>query len=125
MELARDTLAFAGEGNTSFDNITEAGVILLEDEINLEPAHFTVLGGKKDAMALELWKTILPVPASYVRREWWDRAEGPMPNPDVQYPNLPKPAAFVCANKRCSLPLFTKEELNERLQQTFKAAEKK
>ncbi len=36
-----------------------------------------------------------------------------MPNADVQYPPLPKAAAFVCTNKRCSLPIFQPEKVGE------------
>jgi hypothetical protein len=29
-----------------------------------------------------------------------------MPNPDVRYPQLSKPAAFICTASTCSLPIF-------------------
>jgi hypothetical protein len=29
-----------------------------------------------------------------------------MPNPDVRYPQLSKPAAFICTDSTCSLPIF-------------------
>jgi hypothetical protein len=47
----------------------------------------------------------------YKRVEWWDRSEGPLPNPDVAYPELGRAAAFVCAEGRCSRPLFSVEDL--------------
>jgi hypothetical protein len=34
-----------------------------------------------------------------------------MPNPDVQYPELSTAAAYVCTDKRCSLPVFQGSEL--------------
>jgi len=30
----------------------------------------------------------------------------------VQYPTLPKAAAFACANQRCSLPVFDKADIH-------------
>ena len=45
-------------------------------------------------------------PASYKRIDWWDTREGPLPNPDVQYPELEQPAAFACTNRICSQPVF-------------------
>jgi hypothetical protein len=38
--------------------------------------------------------------------EWWDRKEGPLPHPDVEYPELDRAAAFVCTENTCSLPIF-------------------
>ena len=32
--------------------------------------------------------------------------KGPLPNPDVQYPDTDRAAAYVCTDKRCSLPAF-------------------
>jgi hypothetical protein len=49
--------------------------------------------------------------SGYKRIEWWDRAEGPMPNPDVQYPELSSAAAYVCTDKRWSLPVFKGDDL--------------
>ena len=66
----------------------------------------------KDPKAKELFLTALRTPVFYKRMEWWDKSEGPMPNPDVKYPGLPKPAAFVCAFGRCSLPLFDAGKLS-------------
>ena len=50
-------------------------------------------------------------PVVYKRVEWWDRAEGPLPNADVVYPQLAKAAAYVCSAGRCSRPLFATAEL--------------
>jgi hypothetical protein len=61
--------------------------------------------------------SIFGVNDQYLRREWWDRREGALPNPDVRYPQLASAAAFVCVDTRCSVPLFTEQELRERLAQ--------
>jgi hypothetical protein len=45
-------------------------------------------------------------PAHYLQVDWWDRAEGPLPNPQIQYPQLTRPAAFACTGNSCSLPVF-------------------
>ena len=42
----------------------------------------------------------------YKRLDWWDAKEGPLANPDVQYPELDKPAAFACANQICFVAGF-------------------
>ena len=47
--------------------------------------------------------------------EWYDPADGPLPNADVQYPVLKKAAAFVCTGNTCSTPVFTPEDLTRKL----------
>jgi hypothetical protein len=66
----------------------------------------TVVGPKGDAATRALHRAALRVPGVYRRIEWWDRAEGTLPNADVAYPELDRPAAFFCAQGRCSLPVF-------------------
>ncbi len=88
-----------------------SGILIADYEIANDPSHVTVIGKKDDASAKTLFLEALCYPSGYTRIEWWDRAEGPLPNPDVEYPELEKPAAFLCANKACSTPIFTPEKL--------------
>ncbi|MBI3529461.1 MAG: thioredoxin domain-containing protein [Betaproteobacteria bacterium] len=90
---------------------SEAGILIADAELAGSPAHLTIVGAKSDAAAQALFASAQGHPDGYKRIEWWDRAEGPMPNPDVQYPELPRAAAYVCAQNRCSLPVFTGDEL--------------
>ena len=53
-----------------------------------------------------LHATARAIPTLYKRLDWWDKREGPLPNPDVQYPELDQPAAFACTNRICSQPVF-------------------
>ena len=91
------------------------GLLLAGDEIEIAPLHVTTVGGKGDPAAQALFAATRPIPALYVRREWWDRTEGALPNPDVQYPRLLKAAAFVCEEQGCSLPLYGADELTSRI----------
>jgi uncharacterized protein YyaL (SSP411 family) len=91
------------------------GVLLTDQELANEPTHMTVVGGKDDATARALHAAALAYPAAYKRVDWWDPREGPMPNPDVTYPELDSAAAFACSANICSLPAFTPEELGERV----------
>ena len=90
---------------------SEAGILIVDAELAGSPAHLTIVGAKTDPAARTLFARAQGHPESYKRIEWWDRREGPMPNPDVQYPELPRAAAYVCAQNRCSLPVFTGDEL--------------
>lgn len=92
------------------------GVLTADHELAVEPDHVTILGQKEDPIAKDLYLTGLAYPSYYKRIEWWDRREGELPNPDVKYPELPKAAAFVCANKICSLPAFNNETLVKRIE---------
>ncbi len=92
------------------------GVLITAHELSEEPLHITVVGKRRDASARVLYAEALRWPAVYKRIEWWDRSEGPLPNPDVQYPPLDKAAIFLCTNKTCSLPMYTPEALTKRLQ---------
>jgi len=83
-----------------------AGILLADAELASEPVHITVVGGKDDPQARLLFLAAISYPAAYKRVEWWDRREGPLPNMDVEYPEMRKAAAFACANNRCSLPVY-------------------
>ncbi|MGH1351776.1 MAG: hypothetical protein ACRBBN_13365, partial [Methyloligellaceae bacterium] len=88
------------------------GIVLADDELSIEPAHITIVGKKGDPAAQKLHKAARELPIAYKRIDWWDKAEGPMINPDVKYPELEKAAAFACSNNVCSLPVFDPANLN-------------
>jgi uncharacterized protein YyaL (SSP411 family) len=85
--------------------------LLAELELTAPPVHLTVVGHKDDAGAQALFHTALQYPSGYKRIEWWDTREGPLPNADVQYPELSRAAAFVCTQKSCSSPIFQADQL--------------
>ena len=87
------------------------GLLVADREVAAEPAHITIVGAKSDARSQHLDEAARAYPARYKRLDWWDTSEGPLANPDVTYPVLAEPAAFVCTNHICSLPLFTADEL--------------
>ncbi|MCC6466852.1 MAG: hypothetical protein IT563_00910, partial [Alphaproteobacteria bacterium] len=71
----------------------------------------TVVGARGDAVAAGLHAAALSYPAAYKRAEWWDPAQGKLPNHDVDYPDLGEPAAFACSNRICSVPVFEPKDL--------------
>src|SRR5262249_12091930 len=91
-----------------------ASVLLADIERASEPAHLTVIGPRQDSRARALLLAALSQPSSYKRVELWDRREGPLPNSDVEFPDLDQPAAFTCSNGRCSLPAFEPNDLRAR-----------
>ncbi len=95
-----------------------------EDEMLKEPVHLTVVGAKDDARAAALLAAGLAYPLQHKRVEWWDKREGALPNPDVDYPDYPDgPAAFACTRNFCSLPVTDPREVRaqlDRLQRALK-----
>ncbi|HET6602646.1 MAG TPA: DUF255 domain-containing protein [Xanthomonadaceae bacterium] len=94
---------------------TDPGIVLAADELQSDPLHVVVVGARGDTTAQGLFAALGRLPGWYKRIEWWDRAEGPLPNHDVEYPVLSKPAAFVCTERVCSLPLYSPAEISEHL----------
>jgi len=82
------------------------GILLADKELSGPPLHVTVVGKKDDPEARRLFAAANALAETHKRIEWWDEREGAMPNPDVEYPSFEKAAAFVCTNRRCSLPIF-------------------
>jgi uncharacterized protein YyaL (SSP411 family) len=98
-----------------------SGVLLADLELGENPLHVTVVGHKEDPLASELFSAALRLPLLYRRIEWWDKKEGPLPNPDVQYPELSTAVAFVCTEGRCSSPIRKPEEMTERVERLSQA----
>lgn len=118
------TLLAAYSGETRYRELAEAGmgylasppvleayaflpdVLLAEEELRHEPVHVTIVGAKGDPRSATLYAGALAYPLAYKRAEWWDKAEGRLANPDVDYPDYPDgPAAFACTRNYCSLPV--------------------
>ena len=103
---AQHAMRYLADPAVALASLTEPGVLIADAEIAVEPLHLTVVGAKSDARAAELFAGVQRAFAPYKRIEWWDRSEGPLPNPDVAYPPIKQPAAFVCTDRRCSLPIL-------------------
>ena len=100
------------------------GILQATQEAASDPLHITVVGPKSDADSQALFKAALAQPAVYRRVEWWDPAQGKLVNPDVTYPQLGRPAAFICTNKVCSSPLFKAEDLGQQVMQLLAVGQK-
>ncbi len=87
------------------------GLLLADEEFAQEPVHITVVGAKADAVAQALHSAALRYAADYLRVDWWDRSEGPLPNPDVKYPAFARAAAYACSAQACSSPVFDAQKL--------------
>lgn len=104
-------IAEAGMGYLTSPPVIDAyaflpDVLLAEEELKNEPVHVTVVGARDDPRSAPLYAAALAYPLAYKRAEWWDKREGKLANPDVDYPDFPDgPAAFACTRNYCSLPV--------------------
>ncbi|HET6756645.1 MAG TPA: hypothetical protein VFH21_03425, partial [Burkholderiales bacterium] len=87
-DIAEHALKYLGSPAIAGSNRFLAGLLLADREFVEDPAHITVVGAKDDEQARALHAKALQYPALYRRVEWWDKREGPLPNPDVQYPEM-------------------------------------
>jgi uncharacterized protein YyaL (SSP411 family) len=115
-KIAEEAMRFVSTPAIADQNAA-AGLLLTDREATRPPTHLTIVGAKSNADAARLFEIALQYASGYKRVEWWDRAEGPLPNPDVEYPQLAQPAAFVCTQKSCSSPIRKPEQLLSRANQ--------
>ena len=88
-----------------------ADVLLADRELAAAPTHVTVVGSKSDPAAQQLHAAALRIPATYLQVDWWDRVEGPLPNPAIRYPQLATAAAFACSENACSTPVYAADKV--------------
>jgi uncharacterized protein YyaL (SSP411 family) len=113
-ELAKQAMRYLA-AEPIVHRLPAASALLADVEISRPPLHLTIVGHKDDPAAQALFQSALHYPANYKRLEWWDTREGKLPNPDVQYPELSKAAAFVCTSRVCSAPIFNPADLAARV----------
>ena len=87
------------------------GVLLADRELSEEPVHISIVGKRDDPAAAELFATAQRHPSPYKIIEWvipgaLVRKGG------IEYPDLGKAAAFLCADGRCSSPKFKPDDLS-------------
>ena len=97
------------------NRLPASSILLAQRELTSLPLHLTIIGHKDDPATLALFQAALRYPASYRRIEWWDTREARLPNPDVHYPELSRPAAFVCADRTCSPPIFQPQDIRPKV----------
>jgi hypothetical protein len=122
-DMAKHALAWLADPVIALSRSTEAGILLLDHELSTDPLHLTVIGGKDDPAARRLFEACVRVASTYKRLDWWDRAAGPLPNSDVNYPTLERAAAFVCTEQRCSTPIVNPDDVAAFIAESRLAAE--
>jgi len=96
-----------------------AEILLADRELSAAPIHITIVGGKSDPAARDLHAAALRYPSDYLQIDWWDRDEGQLPNPEINYPQLDRAAAFACSANACSMPVFNSGEIEAAVRATL------
>jgi uncharacterized protein len=86
-------------------------ILLADRELSVAPIHIAIVGAKQDPEAQSLHSAALRYPADYLQIDWLDRSEGDLPNKEIQYPDMDRPAAFACADGACSSPVYSADEI--------------
>jgi uncharacterized protein YyaL (SSP411 family) len=98
-----------------------AGTVLLtETEFTSDPIHITIVGSAADPTSQALFANALASPSGYKRIELWDPKRGKPVRADVTYPEMSKPAAFLCRQRSCSTPIFDTAKLNTKIDQALR-----
>jgi uncharacterized protein YyaL (SSP411 family) len=120
-ELAEQAMRYLATAEIARQKrVMVAGILMSDKEMNSDPMHVTVVAPKSDANAKTLFMSALKYPLFYKQIDWYDKAEGLLPNMSVEFPDLPKAAAFTCAAGRCSLPAFDANKLQALMDSFYK-----
>lgn len=115
-EVARQTLnAVLSTGCDDVSAENAARLLLAEEELGAEQPYAVLIGDDGDRGTEDLWRVMLSKLPASVRRERFTSADAARRGAKINYPQLSRPAAFLCVKKRCSVPLFTTAELSERI----------
>lgn len=115
LNLRQAAMAYVSREDVASRRGMCADLLLLDAELRRDPQHVTIVGGRQDVRARELFRMALASAAPYRRLEWFDAKEGPPARADVAFPAGNDPAAFVCDNGACSAPIEDVAALRQRL----------
>jgi uncharacterized protein YyaL (SSP411 family) len=116
-KLAETAMSYLAAKEVAESRLMMVGGILMADaEMTGDPLHVTIVSSKFDSAGHSLFSTAIGFYHPYRRLEWFDPAEGPLANSDVQYPQLDRAAGFICTGSACSSPAFSPADLLRKLQ---------
>lgn len=93
-----------------------AGVLLANEDATEAPLHVTVLGAAGNPATRALYEAALRATASHELIEMRDPADrAPLPT-KVSYPQLARPALFLCTATACSSPIFHADEVRAKIE---------
>jgi uncharacterized protein len=110
-EMAEHAMGFLTAYISGEPDFLRAEILLADRELAQAPIHIAIVGSKQDVAAQALHAAALRYPSEYLQVDWLDRAEGDLPNAEIQYPKLARAAAFACTDGACSSPVFEADKI--------------
>jgi uncharacterized protein len=93
-----------------------AGILLAQEDATQAPIHVTVVGTPSSPQSAALHAAALRSIASHELIEMRDPADrSPIPT-KVTYPQLSRPALFLCTATACSSPIFSADQVRARIE---------
>jgi len=93
-----------------------AGILLANEDASQAPTHVTVVGPASSPQAMALHDAALRTIASHELIEVRDPADrSPIPT-KVSYPQLSRPALFLCTATACSSPIFDAAQVRGKIE---------
>ena len=93
-----------------------AGILLANQDAADAPIHVTVVGAAASPEAIALHTAALRAITSHELIEVRDPADPAPLRTSVVYPQLSRPALFLCTANACSSPVFRAEDVREKVQ---------
>jgi uncharacterized protein YyaL (SSP411 family) len=118
-EIAAHAMNFLAAATQVGDDQMLPSILLADIELRSTPIHIAIVGAKADPAAQSLHRAALRYPADYLQIDWLDRAEGNLPNAEIQYPDLDQAAAFAYANGACSSLVFDSNKIEPSIRRAF------
>ncbi len=115
--IALKALKFAAAPAVAKSRLSSVGGLLLaEQEVASDPLHIAIVGKRDDPAAQKLFAAALAFPYGYKQVEWIDPAQKAIDSAAAIYPELAQSAAYTCANRSCSAPVFDEMQLTALLE---------
>jgi hypothetical protein len=92
-----------------------AGVLLANQDAEQAPIHVTVIGAYANPEAVALHTAALRAITSHELIEVRDLADASLPASIVEFPQLSRPALFLCTATACSTPIFHSEDVRAKI----------
>jgi len=99
-----------------------AGILLANQDMTEAPLHVTVVGSRSSQDSVALHTAALRTIASHELIEVRDPGDpSPLPT-NVTYPQLKRPALFLCTARACSSPVFRADEVRGKIERAERQA---
>ena len=120
--IAAEAMRYLAASSVALQPLS-AGILLANDDFIQPPIHVTVVGTASNSDTKALHTAALRALRSHEFIELRDPSDrAPLPT-NVRYPNLGRPALFLCTATACSSPVFHGDDVRAKVQRAELSAE--